>query len=89
VQATIDTGSGSKNQCGADSDARFCLKLIPQKNSTNGSWLRLAAAAKVSPWYVLRAGMEVQVSQVRFTVSQGDDTVYEKEVDVPDDGQAE
>ncbi len=89
VQATVDTGSGSKNQCGADSDARFCLKLIPQKNSTNGSWLRLAAAAKVSPWYVLRAGMEVQVSQVRFTVSQGDDTVYEKDVDVPDDGQAE
>jgi len=52
----------------------------PLRGSTNGSWVRLSAASKMSPWFAMRAGMEVSISQVRFAISQGEDTVHERDV---------
>ena len=59
-----------------------CVRLRhdPVQASVNGTWLRLSPESKSSPWYALRAGMEVGVSQMRFTVNRAADTIYEKEV---------
>jgi len=64
----------------ATSAINILVKYEPSKSSTNGSWVRLSAASKMSPWFVIRAGMEVSISQVRFVISQGEDTVYERDV---------
>jgi hypothetical protein len=56
------------------------LKFNPVKKSLFGSWLRLSAATKRSPWYEIRAGMEVQMALFRFAITQSDDTILEKEV---------
>jgi hypothetical protein len=65
-------------------EENMSLTYSPLKHSANGTWLRLSAASKKSSWYEIRAGMEFQASLIRFGISQGHNTIYEKEVNEND-----